>query len=95
MAIPKITEQDIIEALKYIDENGVPPEYQSTKYELVTKEGKKYPPKYVIARADSIVNGTDITTKGFTPAKAVKFLLDKGFNVQTRNPIRICHQSII
>ena len=45
MAIPKIKEQDIIDALKYIDENGVPSQNQSTKYELVTEEGKKYPPK--------------------------------------------------
>ena len=51
MAIPKIKEQDIIDALKYIDENGVPSQNQSTKYELVTEEGKKYPPKYVIAVA--------------------------------------------
>lgn len=34
MAIPKIKEQDIIAALKYIDENGVPFHNQSTKYEL-------------------------------------------------------------
>lgn len=42
MAIPKIKEQDIIAALKYIDENGVPFHNQSTKYELVTDDGKKY-----------------------------------------------------
>lgn len=39
MAIPKIKEQDIIAALKYIDENGVPFHNQSTKYELVTEDG--------------------------------------------------------
>ena len=40
MAIPKIKEQGIIEALKYIDEHGVPSHNQSTKYELVTEDGK-------------------------------------------------------
>lgn len=32
MAIPKIKEQDIIAALKYMDEKGVPSQNQSTKY---------------------------------------------------------------
>ena len=41
MAIPKISEEDIIAALKYIDENGVPFHNQSTKYELKTDDGKK------------------------------------------------------
>ena len=31
MAIPEINEQSISEALKYIDENGVPLHHQSTK----------------------------------------------------------------
>ena len=43
MAIPKIEKHDIIEALKYIDENGVPSQNQSTKYDLVIENGKKYP----------------------------------------------------
>lgn len=42
MAIPNINNQDIIEALKYINENGVPSQNQSTKYELVSEDGKKY-----------------------------------------------------
>lgn len=41
MAIPKREKQGIINALKYIDENGVPFHNQSTKYELVTADGKK------------------------------------------------------
>lgn len=40
MAIPKIKEQDIVAALKYIDGSGVPFHNQSTKYELVTEGGK-------------------------------------------------------
>lgn len=60
MAIPKIKEQDIIDALRYIDENGVPFHNQSTKYALLTEDGKKYPPKYVIAVAAHIASGADI-----------------------------------
>jgi len=40
MAIPKIKKQDVLDALNYIDENGVPFHNQSTKYELVSEEGK-------------------------------------------------------
>ncbi len=32
MATPNIKKQDIINALKYIDENGIPFHNQSTKY---------------------------------------------------------------
>ena len=52
MAIPKFKKEYVVEALKYIDENGVPFHNQSTKYELVTDDGKRYPPKYVVAVAD-------------------------------------------
>ena len=40
MAIPQIKKKDIIDALKYIDENGVAFHNQSTKYELVSEDGK-------------------------------------------------------
>ena len=61
MAIPKnISKSHILEALKYIDENGVPDKNKSTKYELVTESGKKYPPKYVIAVANHLTNNEEI-----------------------------------
>lgn len=84
MAIPNINNQDIIEALKYIDENGVPSQNQSTKYELVSEDGKKYPPKYVIAVAAHMTNGSDIKTTGFTSDEAKSFLKDRGFNIETK-----------
>lgn len=51
MAIPKVERQNIIAALNYIDENSIPKHNESVKYALVTEDGKKYPPKYVIAVA--------------------------------------------
>jgi len=42
MAIPKFDDKYITDALKYIDEKGVPFNNQSTKYELVTEDGKKW-----------------------------------------------------
>ena len=84
MAIPKIKEQDIKEALKYIDENGVPFQNQSTKYELVTEDGKRYPPKYVIAVADHIANGKDVSTEGFNAVEAKNYFENKGYNIESK-----------
>ncbi|MFR2022944.1 MAG: hypothetical protein ACLS6C_06695 [Clostridia bacterium] len=41
MAIPKLKKQDVIDALKFIDENGVPEHNTSVKYVLVSEDGKK------------------------------------------------------
>ena len=57
MAVPKVDGQFIAEAIKYIDENGVPWHNTSTKYELVWENGNTYPPKYVIAVANHLQNG--------------------------------------
>ena len=37
MAIPKLKKQDVIDALKFIDENGVPEHNTSVKYVLVSE----------------------------------------------------------
>ena len=84
MAIPKIKKQNILDALKYIDNNGVPAQNQSTKYELVTEEGKKYPPKYVIAVADHIANGAEISTEAFNAVEAKNYLQGQGFMIETK-----------
>lgn len=84
MAIPEIKKNDILEAIKYIDENGVPPQNQSTKYELITEDGKKYPPKYVIAVADHLVNRKDISTSEFDAGEAKDFLQKIGFRIQPK-----------
>jgi 5-methylcytosine-specific restriction endonuclease McrBC GTP-binding regulatory subunit McrB len=84
MAIPKIKKQDIIDALKYIDENGVPFHNQSTKYELVTEDGKRYPPKYVVAVADHLANSTNISTDGFNAVEAKSYLEGQDFTIETK-----------
>ena len=84
MATPKIKKEYVIDALKYIDKNGVPDHNQSTKYELVTDDGKRYPPKYVLAVADHLANGTDISTDGFTSIDAKSYLEGLGFTIETK-----------
>lgn len=84
MAIPKVTKQDIIAAIEYIDKNGVPSQNQSTKYDLITEEGHKYPPKYVIAVADHLANGSEIATDGFNAVEAKTYLLGLGFQIEDK-----------
>ena len=47
MAIPKVSRDDILNALQFVDENGVPAQNKSTRYFLLGENGKSYPPKYV------------------------------------------------
>ena len=84
MAIPKLKKEYIIKALRYIDENGVPFHNQSTKYELVTEDGKRYPPKYVVAVADHLANGTDISTEGFHGIEAKSYLEGQDFTIEVK-----------
>ena len=84
MAIPKIDEQSIIAAIKYIDEHGVPDRNKSTQYVLVTEDGKQYPPKYVIAVAAHLANGTDIITDGYNTIEAKNYFETRGYNIESK-----------
>lgn len=84
MAIPKFKKEYIIEALRYIDENGVPFHNQSTKYELVTEDGKRYPPKYVVAVANHLANGKDISTEGYNAVEAKSYLEGQDFTIEEK-----------
>lgn len=77
MAVSKVDGQFIAEAIKYIDENGVPWHNMSTKYELVWENGNTYPPKYVIAVANHLQNGAEIDVSGYNAVEAKTILLQK------------------
>lgn len=84
MAVPKLKRQDIIDALKFIDENGVPERNVSREYILVSGDGKEYPPKYVVAVADHLANGTDISIASFDSGEARNCLEKLGFTIKTK-----------
>ncbi|WP_455719856.1 AAA family ATPase [Agathobacter sp.] len=84
MAIPKIDEQNITAAIKYIDEHGVPDKNKSTQYVLVMQDGKQYPPKYVIAVANHLANGVDIVTDGFNAVEAKNYFEARGYNIESK-----------
>ena len=84
MAIPKIDEQSIAAAIEYIDVHGVPDRNKSTQYVLVTEDGKQYPPKYVIAVANHLANGSDIVTDGFNAVEAKNYFETRGYNIESK-----------
>ena len=83
MAIPKLKRQDILNALKFIDENGVPEQNVSTKYVLVSEDGNKYPPKYVVAVAGQ-ASGVDVSTEDFNSTEAKNYLSHLGFTIEAK-----------
>lgn len=82
MAIPRFEAEYITKALNFIDENGVPSNNQSTMYELVADDGKRYPPKYVIAIADHLANGADISTRRYNSIEANNYLTSLGLAIE-------------
>lgn len=84
MALPLVNKQDILKALEYIDDNGIPSHHQSVKYDLVAENGKKYPLKYVVAVANHLANGAEITTTTFHGTEARAFLQDQGFCIEMK-----------
>ena len=85
MAVPKVTKENVFEAIKFIDKKGIPASHQSVKYNLIMENGKRYPPKYVVAVADHIANGTEIDTSYFDAGEAVHYLRKLGFTVEKQN----------
>ena len=84
MTIPKLKREDILDALKFIDQYGVPNQNMSTKYVLATENGKKYPPKYVVAVADHLANGVEISTSGFNSVEVRSCLEGLNFMIETK-----------
>lgn len=84
MAIPKFPEEFIQKAVQYIDENGVPDQNKSTKYELVMEDGKKYPPKYVIAVAAKLATGQNVQPGDYNAVEAKGFFETRGYMIDTK-----------
>ena len=81
MTIPKnITRAHILDAMATIDDDGVPRAFQSRVIDLL-HDGKRYPPKYVIAIANWEANGEQLGPEEFRTSQAQRFLMKMGFTV--------------
>lgn len=98
MAIPKFPEEFIHKAIRYIAENGVPNQNRSTKYELVMEDGKKYPPKYVIAVAAKLATGKDVQPGDYNAVEAKGYFESRGYMIdikQEKFEITITADSVV
>lgn len=82
MPIPKnINQENVIEAIRKIDREGVPERRESTRFSLAY-EGKYYPPKYVISLANIFANGEEYPPSGFSGGgETNNFLRGQGFSI--------------
>lgn len=94
MSLPQFQKQDILKALDYIDKNGIPSHNESIKYWLISDNGKKYPPKYVIAVARHLKLETPISTDGFGPAEAINRLRSLDFSFDGDYELRITAEGV-
>lgn len=85
---PNITRESIIQALKDIDEDGVPVKRQIHLYALV-HEGKPYPPKFVLNEANKIVNRIELDYTKYDSGDANDFLQERGFQIVTSDALDI------
>lgn len=83
MAIPEdITAQHIRLALRHIDQHGVPPRRQATRFTLVHRS-REYPPKYVLSLAAELGLGRELSPREFGGGPETnQFLARRGFDVQ-------------
>ena len=84
MAIPKLTKQNILDALKVIDKNGIPKRQDSEVNFLILENGKKYPPKCVILIAAQLV-GHKLTSESFNANEAVNFFTSRGWHIEKKD----------
>jgi 5-methylcytosine-specific restriction enzyme B len=78
--IRAIGSQHIEEAIEFIDLHGVPKRRNSTKFSL-QREGRLYPPKYLIAVAFHEATGQSLTTQDHSGGEqdSNKILYELGF----------------
>lgn len=93
--IQLIEKHHILKALREMTANGavgIPGKRKSKKYDLAYR-GHKYPPKYVVSRAHTFVDKTEL--RGFRGGEGTNnFLIDRGFRIVDKNGRSVGIQAI-
>ncbi|PEK45987.1 hypothetical protein COF80_02345 [Bacillus toyonensis] len=74
-----ISKSNILNAIHYLEKNGIQPNRMSTKFEILFN-GKRYPPKEVLREANYIANKDELWNFGGGD-ESNNFLIKKGFVV--------------
>lgn len=83
----KVNIQDVLEALAFIDKNGVPANRRATRYNLFHND-KSYPPKYVLSNATKIATGRELEPSQFNGGEETNsFLTTLGFTIREGNKV--------
>lgn len=85
----KITHEHVVKAIEDIETKKVviPPNRVSDNYD-VEYNGKRYPPKFVISRANFYANGSEWPANAFNAIEAKTFLPTIGFSVKLKFDIK-------
>ena len=92
MSIPSnITKEDLLEAIRKIDEEGIPENGDSQYYD-VFYNGKTYPPKLIVSYANIAANGEVLNRnsfKGGLKSKCFKLLKENGFEIMEKDELKV------
>lgn len=81
----RVDRQNVLDALTFIDKNGVPKRRKSTKF-ILHQYNKIYPPKYVLSIATKIATGKELEAKEFNGGYETNlFLMSLGFTIKEGN----------
>ena len=81
----RVNKQNVLDALSFIDKNGVPKRRNSTKFTLHQND-KAYPPKYVLSIATKIATGKELEANEFSGGDETNtFLMSLGFTIKEGN----------
>jgi len=88
MSIPtNINKEHLLEAIKKIDNEGIPKDGDSQYYDVVFN-GKRYPPKVIVSYANIFANGSELDRKTFKGGRNTDcfILLEKyGFEIKNKD----------
>ena len=87
MAFPKLTRQDILNAIATVDQNGIPEEEHQTDYILLTDDGRSYPPNYVLKAAVKQVTDITLVEHDFFSRETAKYLRRLNFNIKGKKRV--------
>lgn len=76
-----ITRANVIKALEQIEREGIPKNRQSTKHDLIY-QGKRFPPKFVISKANFYANQEELHSNRFSGGDETNsYLLELKFEI--------------
>ena len=92
-----IKRDDILQGIRKIEEEGIPPQAHSSTYDLLYN-GKRFPPKLVLAYANIFANGEELDRNEFEGGKGTtcfKILKDNGFKIVLKNESNSISETLV